>query len=151
MKIDKRSNDYKIAKQAMDKKDATGIDKRSKSWKIFQNLWKGQYGDAVKEVTDFLGIEQCEPCKERQEAWNRTKKAEKKEQEAQTISFKEDSILSDDAKLLLTAIWYAHKTKGRIEVDLVKPFNDLYYSIYKKRPSCSSCGFMRRFNQICSL
>lgn len=27
-------------------------------------------GDTVKRVTDFLGIEQCEPCKERQERWN---------------------------------------------------------------------------------
>ena len=33
-------------------------------------LLKGNLGDAIKEVTDAAGIEQCEECKQRQEAWN---------------------------------------------------------------------------------
>lgn len=28
-------------------------------------------GDLVKKVTDFLGVKQCPPCKERQERWNK--------------------------------------------------------------------------------
>ncbi len=144
--FDTRTKDYKDAKWALENKDITKLDKRSKAYKIFNSLFDKQYGDAVKEMTDWLGFEQCDKCKERQKAWNRSKK-----EDTSVLVFKENTILSDDAQLLLQAIWHAHITTHRIDSDLVKAFTSLYTSIYKVRPECSSCGFMKRFNEVISL
>ena len=146
--VDKRTNEYKLAKEALDKKDASQIDKRSRASRILDALVQQQYGDAVKEFTDWIGIDQCGECKERQKRWN-------KEQEAKgnidELTFKQDSILSDDAKLLLQIIWESHRTQGRVNSDLVREFGLLYRSIYGRKPECNSCNFIRKVTNMAAL
>lgn len=146
--IDKRTQDYKIAKQALKDKDITGLDRRSIAYKIWSALHDKKYGDAVGHFTEFLGIEKCDKCKDRQIRWNKKMKAE---MNIDVLVFKEDTILNEDAQLLLQAIWEMHRRRGIVDSELIVPFGELYYSIYRKRPSCTSCGFMRRFDKVIRL
>lgn len=143
--VDRRTNDFKDAQKALDDNDITKLDLRSKTYKIWEALHDQQYGDAVSHFTSILGIEKCSKCKERQERWN--KKA-KEELNIDTLEFKEDTILNEDAQLLLQGIWKSHRTKGKVDSALVVAFSGLYYSIYRKRPQCTSCGFMNRFDKV---
>lgn len=145
-KVDKRSGEYKEAALAVRKRNIRKMDKRSKAFQIWNALWTEQYGDAVEGFTDLFGIEKCDKCLARQKRWN--KKLKEEGIKNQELVFIDNSILSDDAKLLLQAIWKSHNSTGQVDADLVSGLNSLYFHLYKRQVECSSCGFLQRFDRI---
>lgn len=88
-------------------------------------------GDAIKTVTDALGIEQCDKCKERQSMLNRLFPFKK----ANTPTTEDMEFLSDVFK------WYKGLPIKRSKVDDIRQCEAIWIRLFNvKTDSCKSCS-----------
>ena len=112
------------------------ITKRIKD--VFTAAKKGNVGDAIKEVTDSLGIEQCKECKDRQRKWNF---GDRKIIEArfQEITHGQHKGLEDEEfKILDDYFEDARELTGENQRALLKIYNRVFTQ-YVRPTSCYSC------------
>jgi hypothetical protein len=91
-------------------------------------------GDTVAKITEFLGIEKCEPCEERRKKWNK---------KFPWLTPEDlDKLEGDDAQLLARV----KKTPHAVQNDDVNALFSLYNKVFSpKRPikRCSCPGLLR--------
>lgn len=88
-------------------------------------------GDAIKVVTDALGIEQCKGCKERQSKWNRL------------FPFKKAQNPTDEDMEFLTEVfsWYKGFPIPRKRIEEIQQCEQIWMRLFNvNTESCKSCG-----------
>lgn len=96
-------------------------------------------GDAIKKVTEFLGIEQCPKCIERQGKFNRW------------FPFKNPIHLNDDEVLFLDNFfnWYNGLPLPIDKIDEVLKAEQIWLRVFRvKTGACKSCGSGYQNNYI---
>ena len=88
-------------------------------------------GDAVKVVTDAIGIEQCDKCRERQSKLNRL------------FPFKKAQQPTDEDMIFLTNVfsWYQGLPIPRNKIQDISYCEGIWLRLFNvKTDSCKSCG-----------
>ena len=88
-------------------------------------------GDAIKTLTDALGIEQCDKCKERQSMLNRL------------FPFKKAKLPTEEDMEYLAEVfkWYKGLPIKRSKVEDIRKCEDIWIRLFNvKTSACQSCS-----------